>query len=206
MPATVDWTKIWASSDDGSIFGGGDLGNIQTDIESHTHDASVDTFLSMVDTPSTYAGSGEKTVVNIGDSGNLEFVTTGAFQYSSGVYIKDLSEGVSTDTITSVGFTPLSIWFFSIAYGEPSASWGFESGPIGSTTHYKCIYNHTAGVADDFTAQNARSIYINYTGSAKQAFAFANNFVADNGGSFDVEWASSGTHTGTAYISWFAMG
>lgn len=42
----ISWTKTWSASDDGSILGGADLGNIQSDIDSGSSNTVSATFTS----------------------------------------------------------------------------------------------------------------------------------------------------------------
>ena len=73
MGVVISWTHSWSSSDDGTILGGADLGHIQTDVAAHSHTSGVSTFLSLTDTPSSFASQGGKIViVNTGETA-LEF-------------------------------------------------------------------------------------------------------------------------------------
>ena len=41
MSVTISWTKSWTSSDDGTVLGGADLQNIQTNVASHSHTETI---------------------------------------------------------------------------------------------------------------------------------------------------------------------
>ena len=43
MAVVISWTHAWSASDDGTILGGADLENIQTNIESHSHNETINT-------------------------------------------------------------------------------------------------------------------------------------------------------------------
>lgn len=43
MTVSISWTKEWSSSDDGTVLGGADLENFQTNIESHSHTETINT-------------------------------------------------------------------------------------------------------------------------------------------------------------------
>ena len=58
MAITISWTKSWSASDDGTTLGGGDLGNIQSDIEAHSHTSGIDTLVALSDTPANYTAKG----------------------------------------------------------------------------------------------------------------------------------------------------
>jgi len=43
MTVTINWTKSWTSSDDGTVFGGADLQNLQNNIAAHSHSETINT-------------------------------------------------------------------------------------------------------------------------------------------------------------------
>lgn len=75
MAVVISWTKEYSASDDGSAFGGADLGNIQSDIEGHSHTSGVDEFTNLSDTPANYTGEGSS-ICSVNASVNaIEFQT-----------------------------------------------------------------------------------------------------------------------------------
>lgn len=70
---TIAWTKGWSASDDGTILGGNDIGNIQSDIESETvHIAGSQTI------------TGNKTFSGVVTVGSSIIIDMNDFVYNSG--------------------------------------------------------------------------------------------------------------------------
>lgn len=93
MAVTISWTKSWSASDDGSVLGGADLGNLQTDIEAHSHTGLTTTFLNLTDVdPSSYTGQANKTITVKATEDGLEFTSV----VTTDIYVKaDSSDGTA---------------------------------------------------------------------------------------------------------------
>lgn len=77
MAVTISWSKSWSASDDGTVFSGTDLENLQSDIEGHTHTGIATTLINLSDTPATYTGKGGYLVrVKPTTEDQVEFITT----------------------------------------------------------------------------------------------------------------------------------
>jgi hypothetical protein len=97
MPVVISWIKTYTSANDGEVLSGQDLGDIQTAIDNHDHTTSLTTFISLADTPATYAGQNNRFVrVNNAETA-LEF--TAVTPTSSYIYTftnADLVAGLLT--------------------------------------------------------------------------------------------------------------
>lgn len=201
MVTSISWTKGWSSSNDGTVLGGADIGNIQADVDSHGHTSGIDTFLDMTDTPSSYPASGTQ-VLRVNAAKNaVEFTAASSQSYASGRFIYALSNGTASSSVTSIGFTPVAVKFLACINGEEIASWGFAS----DAATEMVMYNNYLGTADNYNIATTRCVHLTY-GSTKEALLAVGAFSAANNGQFTYTWTITGTHTGSAYVNWFAYG
>jgi len=112
MGVVISWTKAWSSSHDGSVFGGADLQNLQTNIEGHTHTGYATRNTGSFTNASLTAG-----VLTI--THNLTLSTP----YSLTVSIfNNSSQQITPDLITGAAN---SVAIDLSSYGTLSGTWGY---------------------------------------------------------------------------------
>ena len=108
----ISWTKSWSSSDDGSIFGGSDLENIQSDIDTYCGTIALDNLASVA--INTSLVSDTDSIDSLGSSSKywanayIDEVYTPAIQFPATQVpsadpntLDDYEEGTFTTTLTA---------------------------------------------------------------------------------------------------------
>ncbi len=126
MAVTVSWTKSWSAADDGSILGGADLGNLQTNIAA----AFADSY--SLSSSNAFTGSGQP---------NRTIILT-----PGGALLPSASAATRSST-NGTNFTYQTLDFSNAA--DSSAYWVFKmpGSLTGATAQVTIYWTATAGTA-----------------------------------------------------------
>lgn len=121
---TVSWTKTWSASDDGTVFGGANLGTLQSDIEDNTvHLTGAQTIAGDKTFTGTIAGLGYGTTFTSSSltAGVLTVTHNLGVQYVIASIYDNNGKLVMPDEFTATSTTVLTVDLSS--YGTISGTW-----------------------------------------------------------------------------------
>ncbi len=104
MAVVISWTKEWSSSDDGTVFSGSNLQDLQTDIEGHSHTGGTGvSFADLDDVVITSAAKGDVIFYNGTDYVNLAPGTASQVLTTGGPATNPTWEDAPSTTLTTHG-------------------------------------------------------------------------------------------------------
>lgn len=113
MAVSISWTKSWSSSDDGTVFGGADLQNLQTNIAAHSHTNYTTRTVGTFTNASLSSG-----VLTITHS-----LALSAPYAISVVIFNNSNQQITPDNITGATNT---VTVDLTSYGTISGTWGYQ--------------------------------------------------------------------------------
>jgi hypothetical protein len=201
--ASITWTKDWSSADDGvNTLGGGELEDIQDDLDSQLVTAATDlTFSSDTAFSGTSNFTGASTISNSNTfSGSINFsggISIDATTAKVGVFSRDTGLGNGTQSVTGVGFKPRGIIFFTIQNGTSEVSWGMSDG-----TTDTCIFDRDA--LGDGTYEVSSPAYS--IADLEVAGTYAGTVSSMDTNGFTITWLQAGVPmTGTIAVYYLAF-
>ena len=149
--------------------------------------------LSYLDTDNTLAADSDTKIASqkatkyyVDNFGFSVTATVGTFNY-------DVATATGTQAITGVGFEPSAVMFMA-SLGDASGSWGFATGPSGSSGTQSMN-----SISTSYTSTNPAAIL--YVDSGNTAIGSINSLDADG---WTIGWVKSSSPTGTLVIDYIA--
>jgi hypothetical protein len=188
----ISWTKSWSASDNGSVFGGADIGNIQNDITTVVNggitNANINASAAIAESKIAF----DTSTGHDHDGSNSKRVAGIKFGYLT----RDQTVAAGTQEV-SVGFQPRAVIFFTAQTPTSEVSIG-----AGDATTNGCVYNYHGITGDTWGHEDGKCIY-----ALESSGVWTKGEITTLGSSsFTITWTKSGSPAGVMGFTYLAIG